>query len=144
MRIKLGRAPTAKEIGKKLQMPERRVQELLEAMRDTVSLDIPVGEDGSSTLGDLVVDPDQDTPMQPLVDDSLEATMREVLETLTDREKEILRMRFGMDGEEEHTLEQIGQSLGLSRERVRQLEARALKKLRETQPAQRLHPILEP
>ena len=112
-------------------MPERRVQELLEAMRDTVSLDIPVGEDGSSTLGDLVVDPDQDTPMQPLVDDSLEATMREVLETLTDREKEILRMRFGMDGEEEHTLTDVGDKFGLSRERIRQLQVQALRKLRE-------------
>ncbi len=131
MSPKLGRAPTAKEIGKKLQMPERRVQELLEAMRDTVSLDIPVGEDGSSTLGDLVVDPDQDTPMQPLVDDSLEATMREVLETLTDREKEILRMRFGMDGEEEHTLTDVGDKFGLSRERIRQLQVQALRKLRE-------------
>ena len=64
--------------------------------------------------------------------------------TLTPREQLILRLRYGLAGEEEHTLEQIGQSLGLSRERVRQLEARALKKLRETQPAQRLHPILEP
>ena len=131
MSPKLGRAPTAKEIGKKLQMPERRVQELLEAMRDTVSLDIPVGEDGSSTLGDLVVDPDQATPMQPLVDDSLEMTMRAVLETLTDREKEILRMRFGMDGEEEHTLTDVGDKFGLSRERIRQLQVQALKKLRE-------------
>ena len=64
--------------------------------------------------------------------------------SLSDREQLILRLRYGLGGEEEHTLEQIGQSLGLSRERVRQLEARALKKLRETPPAQRLHPILEP
>jgi len=128
---KLGRPPTPREIAKQLKMPERRVQELLEAMRDTVSLDITVGEDGSSTLGDLVVDPDQDTPMQPLVDISLEATLRAALEELTDREREILRMRFGMDGEEEHTLTDVGDKFGLSRERIRQLQVQALKKLRE-------------
>lgn len=130
---RLGRMPTPKEIGRRLKMPERRVQELLEAMRDTVSLDIPVGEDGSSTLGDLVVDPDQKTPMQPLVDDSLEATLRGALEELTEREREILRMRFGMDGEEEHTLTDVGDKFGLSRERIRQLQVQALRKLREAQ-----------
>jgi len=127
---KLGRAPTPRELGRALDMTERRVSELLEAMRDTVSLDIPVGVDGSSTLGDLVVDPDQTTPMQPLVDDSLESTLREALDTLTEREREILRMRFGMDGEEEHTLTDVGDKFGLSRERIRQLQVQALRKLR--------------
>ena len=126
----LGRAPTPREIGAELDMPARRVAELMEAMRDTVSLDIPVGVDGSSTLGDLVVDPEQATPMQPLVDDSLEATLRSALETLTDREQAILRMRFGMDGEEEHTLTDVGDRFGLSRERIRQLQVQALRKLR--------------
>ncbi|MBX3271786.1 MAG: sigma-70 family RNA polymerase sigma factor [Sandaracinaceae bacterium] len=130
---KLGRPPTPREIGKALDMPERRVTELMEAMRDTVSLDIPVGVDGSSTLGDLVVDPDQATPMQPLVDDSLETTLRTALETLTEREREILRMRFGMDGEEEHTLTDVGDRFGLSRERIRQLQVQALRKLRLAQ-----------
>ncbi|MCA9604788.1 MAG: sigma-70 family RNA polymerase sigma factor [Myxococcales bacterium] len=130
---KLGRQPTPREIGKALDMPERRVAELMEAMRDTVSLDIPVGVDGSSTLGDLVVDPDQATPMQPMIDDSLEATLRTALETLTEREREILRMRFGMDGEEEHTLTDVGDRFGLSRERIRQLQVQALRKLRLAQ-----------
>ena len=131
MTPELGRSPTPRELARKLKMPERRVQELLEAMRDTVSLDLPVGEDGSSTLGDLVSDPDQKTPLQPLVDVSLEATMREVLDTLTDREQEILRMRFGFGGEEEHTLTDVGDKFGLSRERIRQLQVQALQKLRE-------------
>lgn len=130
---RLGRVPTPKEIGKQLKMPSRRVQELLDAMRDTVSLDIPVGEDGSSTLGDLVVDPDQKTPMQPLVDDSLEATLHRALASLTQREQEILRMRFGFDGAEEHTLTDVGDKFGLSRERIRQLQVQALKKLREAE-----------
>lgn len=126
-----GRVPSPREVAKKLKMPERRVRELMEAMRDTVSLDIPVGEDGSSTLGDLMVDPDQSTPMQPLVDDSLEQTLHEALDGLSDREQEILRKRFGMDGEEEHTLTDVGQQYGLSRERIRQLQVQALRKLRE-------------
>lgn len=128
---KLGRSPTPREIGRRLDMPETRVRELLEAMRDTVSLDIPVGEDGSSTLGDLMVDPEQSTPMQPLVDTSLEATLMRALETLTEREREILKMRFGFDGEEEHTLTDVGDKFGLSRERIRQLQVQALRKLRE-------------
>lgn len=130
---KLGRMPTPCEIAEQLDMPERRVSELLEAMRDTVSLDITVGEDGNSTLGDLVVDPNQVTPMQPLIDDSLEATLRCALEALTDREREILKMRFGMDGEDEHTLTDVGDRFGLSRERIRQLQVQALRKLRLAQ-----------
>jgi len=102
-------------------------------MRDTVSLDITVGEDGNSTLGDLVADPDQATPAQPLFDDSLEATLRRALETLTDREREILKMRYGMDGEEEHTLTDVGDKFNLSRERIRQLQVQALRKLRLAQ-----------
>ncbi|MGE0785435.1 MAG: sigma-70 family RNA polymerase sigma factor [Sandaracinaceae bacterium] len=128
---KLGRTPTPREIATKLDMPETRVRELIEAMRDTVSLDVPVGEDGTSTLCDLVVDPEQATPMQPLVDVSLEATLSAALSTLTTREREILRMRFGMDGEDEHTLTDVGDKFGLSRERIRQLQVQALKKLRE-------------
>jgi RNA polymerase primary sigma factor len=128
-----GRVPTPKELSTALKMPERRVRELMEAMRDTVSLDIPVGEDGSSTLGDLMVDPEQSSPMQPLVDDSLEDTLRGALLQLSEREQEILRKRFGMDGEEEHTLTDVGEQYGLSRERIRQLQVQALQKLREAQ-----------
>jgi RNA polymerase primary sigma factor len=127
----LGRAPTPRELAKHLNVPERRVHELLEAMRDTVSLDASVGEDGASTLGDLVVDPDQSTPLQPLVDDSLEATLRAALDDLSERERDILRLRFGMDGEDEHTLTDVGDKFGLSRERIRQLQVQALRKLRE-------------
>ncbi len=132
---KLGRAPTPREIGRRLDMPEARVRELLQAMRDTVSLDVPVGEDGSSTLCDLVVDPEQSTPMQPLVDVSLESALQDALSTLSPREREILEMRFGMGGEEEHTLTDVGDKFGLSRERIRQLQVQALKKLREASGA---------
>jgi len=131
--LTLGRVPTPREIAKRLKMPEKRVQELLEAMRDTISLDVPVGEDGTSTLGDLVVDPDQASPMQPLVSDALERTMRAALAELSDRERAILLRRFGFEGDDELTLTDVGDEFGLSRERIRQLQVQALEKLKDAQ-----------
>ncbi len=95
-------------------------------------------------LEDFVPDPTASQPDGGLDAERMRSGVGMLIGHLSDREQLILRLRYGLSGEEEHTLEQIGQSLGLSRERVRQLEARALKKLRETIPAQRLHPILEP
>ncbi|MDP6244723.1 MAG: sigma-70 family RNA polymerase sigma factor, partial [Myxococcota bacterium] len=93
---------------------------------------------------DFVSDPASQQPDGGLDGERMRSGVGQLIGALTAREQLILRLRYGLGGEEEHTLEQIGQSLGLSRERVRQLEARALKKLRETAPAQNLHPILEP
>ncbi|HVH16746.1 MAG TPA: sigma-70 family RNA polymerase sigma factor, partial [Myxococcota bacterium] len=95
-------------------------------------------------LEDFVADPTSSAPDNGLDGERMRSGVGYLIAALTAREQLILRLRYGLGGEEEHTLEQIGQSLGLSRERVRQLEARALKKLRETIPAQNLHPILEP
>ena len=95
-------------------------------------------------LEDFVPDSGASIPDGGIDDDRMRSGVGHLIGVLSDREQLILRLRYGLSGEEEHTLEQIGQSLGLSRERVRQLEARALKKLRDTMPAQRLHPILEP
>ena len=99
---------------------------------------------GQRVAEDFVPDGTAEQPDGGIDDDRMRMGVGSLIGSLTPREQLILRLRYGLGGEEEHTLEQIGQSLGLSRERVRQLEARALKKLRETQPAQRLHPILEP
>jgi RNA polymerase primary sigma factor len=95
-------------------------------------------------LEDFVADALALQPDGGIDDDRMRMGVGSLIGNLTDREQLILRLRYGLGGEEEHTLEQIGQSLGLSRERVRQLEARALRKLRDTLPAQRLYPILEP
>jgi len=111
--------------------------------REAISLESNVAGT-EKRLEDFVPDATADRPDGGIDDDRMRMGVGPLIGSLTPREQLILRLRYGLGGEEEHTLEQIGQSLGLSRERVRQLEARALKKLRETQPAQRLQPSLEP
>jgi len=140
---KLGREPTPAELAPALGTDTEALEALDRLSREAISLESNVAGT-EKRLEDFVADPGSDPPDGGIDDDRMRSGVGSLIGTLTPREQLILRLRYGLGGEEEHTLEQIGQSLGLSRERVRQLEARALKKLRETQPAQRLHPILEP
>lgn len=126
----LGRDATPAEVAKKMRLPVEKVRALLSIARDTVSLETPVGADGSSELRDLIADERAMSPMDPLIDDDLNNTVLEALSTLSDREQQILRMRFGIGEHEAHTLAEIGREFGLSRERIRQLQALALRKLR--------------
>ena len=140
---KLGREPTPAELAPALGTDTEALEALDRLSREAISLESNVAGT-EKRLEDFVPDPLSAAPDGGIDDDRMRSGVGTLIGTLTPREQLILRLRYGLGGEEEHTLEQIGQSLGLSRERVRQLEARALKKLRETQPAQRLHPILEP
>ena len=140
---KLGREPTPAELAPALGTDTDSLEALDRLSREAISLESNVAGT-EKRLEDFVADPGSDPPDGGIDDDRMRSGVGTLIGSLTPREQLILRLRYGLGGEEEHTLEQIGQSLGLSRERVRQLEARALKKLRETQPAQRLHPILEP
>ncbi len=140
---KLGRDPTPAELAPALGTDTDSLEALDRLSREAISLESNVAGT-EKRLEDFVADPGSEPPDGGIDDDRMRSGVGTLIGTLTSREQLILRLRYGLGGEEEHTLEQIGQSLGLSRERVRQLEARALKKLRETQPAQRLHPILEP
>jgi len=140
---KLGREPTPAELAPALGTDTDSLEALDRLSREAISLESNVAGT-EKRLEDFVPDPLSSQPDGGIDDDRMRSGVGTLIGTLTPREQLILRLRYGLGGEEEHTLEQIGQSLGLSRERVRQLEARALKKLRETQPAQRLHPILEP
>jgi RNA polymerase primary sigma factor len=126
----LGRDATPAEVAKKMRLPVEKVRSLLSIARDTVSLETPVGADGSSELRDLIADERALSPMDPLIDDDLSSSVLEALATLSDREQQILRMRFGIGEHEAHTLAEIGREFGLSRERIRQLQALALRKLR--------------
>lgn len=128
---RLGREATPAEIAKAMQLPVEKVRNLLAIARDTVSLETPVGSDGSSELRDLIADESAASPMDALVEDDLNATVLDALEQLSDREQQILRMRFGIGDQEAHTLAEIGREFGLSRERIRQLQALALRKLRQ-------------
>jgi len=140
---KLGREPTPAELAPALGTDTDALEALDRLSREAISLESNVAGT-EKRLEDFVPDGTSEMPDGGIDDDRMRMGVGSLIGSLTPREQLILRLRYGLGGEEEHTLEQIGQSLGLSRERVRQLEARALKKLRETQPAQRLHPILEP
>ena len=140
---KLGREPTPAELAPALGTDTEALEALDRLSREAISLESNVAGT-EKRLEDFVPDANSDQPDGGIDNDRMRTGVGSLIGALTPREQLILRLRYGLAGEEEHTLEQIGQSLGLSRERVRQLEARALKKLRETQPAQRLHPILEP
>jgi RNA polymerase sigma factor (sigma-70 family) len=140
---KLGREPTAAELAPELGTDTGSLEILDLLSREAISLESSVAGT-EKRLEDFVSDPTSSPPDTGLDSERMRSGVGHLICALTSREQLILRLRYGLGGEEEHTLEQIGQSLGLSRERVRQLEARALKKLRETAPAQNLHPILEP
>ncbi len=140
---KLGREPTAAELAPELGTDTGSLEALDLLSREAISLESSVAGT-EKRLEDFVADPTTAAPDNGLDGERMRSGVGYLIAALTAREQLILRLRYGLGGEEEHTLEQIGQSLGLSRERVRQLEARALKKLRETMPAQNLHPILEP
>ena len=140
---KLGREPSAQELAPELGTDTGVLESLDLLSREAISLESSVAGT-EKRLEDFVSDPTSEQPDGGLDGERMRSGVGQLIGALTAREQLILRLRYGLGGEEEHTLEQIGQSLGLSRERVRQLEARALKKLRETAPAQNLHPILEP
>jgi len=140
---KLGREPTPAELAPELGTDTSALEALDLLSREAISLESSVAGT-EKRLEDFVADPFSAAPDNGLDGERMRSGVGHLIGVLTSREQLILRLRYGLGGEEEHTLEQIGQTLGLSRERVRQLEARALKKLRETVPAQSLHPILEP
>lgn len=140
---KLGREPTPAELAPELGTDTGSLESLDLLSREAISLESSVAGT-EKRLEDFVADPTSPAADAGLDGERMRSGVGHLICALTAREQLILRLRYGLGGEEEHTLEQIGQSLGLSRERVRQLEARALKKLRETAPAQNLHPILEP
>jgi RNA polymerase primary sigma factor len=140
---KLGREPTPGELAPELGTDTNALEALDLLSREAISLESSVAGT-EKRLEDFVADPGSAAPDNGLDGERMRSGVGYLIGALTSREQLILRLRYGLGGEEEHTLEQIGQSLGLSRERVRQLEARALKKLRETLPAQNLYPILEP
>ncbi len=140
---KLGRDPSPAELAPELGTDVDSLEALDRLSREAISLESSVAGT-EKRLEEFVADLGATTPDSGIDGDRMRSGVGSLIANLSDREQLILRLRYGLGGEEEHTLEQIGQSLGLSRERVRQLEARALKKLRDTAPAQRLQPILEP
>ena len=138
----LGRAPTNEEIGVRLDTSADKIQELRSISRDPVSLDLPVGRDGESVLGDLLQDHWIGSPTEAVFEGNVREGTADVLKTLSPSEERIVRMRFGIGFDREHTLEEIAHSFGLTRERIRQIETKALQQLRCSENLRRLRPLM--
>ncbi|GIW41727.1 MAG: RNA polymerase sigma factor RpoD [Candidatus Binatia bacterium] len=134
----LGREPTPEEIAAKMEMPLDKVRKVLRIVKEPVSLETPIGDEEESSLGDFVEDRQTVSPADAAVYTSLEEQTRKVLATLTPREEQILRMRFGIGEKSDYTLEEVGQRFSVTRERIRQIEAKALRKLRHPSRARGL------
>jgi len=134
----IGREPTPEELAEHLEMTVEKVEQILEVAKEPVSLETPIGDDEDSQLGDFVEDDNAENPLDAAVSAALAEATLEVLENLTDREQKVLRMRFGIGMNTDHTLEEVGKQFGVTRERIRQIEAKALRKLRHPSRAQKL------
>jgi len=138
----LKRDPTTEEIAQKMEMPVSKVRKILKIAQEPVSLETPIGEEEDSHLGDFIEDQKIPSPAETVIRKSLREQIEEVLKTLTPREATVLRMRFGLFDGNEHTLEEVGQYFKVTRERIRQIEAKALRKLRNKSRAKRLLPFM--
>ena len=139
----LGREPSPEEIAEVLKMPEERVREILKISQEPVSLETPIGEEEDSHLGDFIQDENVPVPAEAAAQTLLREQLEEVLNTLTDREKKVLRLRFGLDDGRQRTLEEVGREFNVTRERIRQIEAKALRKLRHPSRSRKLKDYLD-
>jgi RNA polymerase primary sigma factor len=138
----LGRRPTPEEIAQEMELPADAVRGMMDASQHAIALERPVGDDGDSEFGDFIEDQDTPSPLESATQHLLQETIEEVLSELTPRQSHILRLRFGLGGGEPHTLEEIANKFGLSRERIRQLEKEALRRLRHPKLAHNLRDYL--
>ncbi|ANB61659.1 RNA polymerase sigma factor RpoD [Anoxybacteroides amylolyticum] len=139
----LGREPSPEEIAEEMDLTPEKVREILKIAQEPVSLETPIGEEDDSHLGDFIEDQDATSPSEHAAYELLKEQLEDVLDTLTDREENVLRLRFGLDDGRTRTLEEVGKVFGVTRERIRQIEAKALRKLRHPSRSKRLKDFLE-
>lgn len=139
----LGREPTPEEIGEELEIDADRVREIFKIAQEVTSLETPVGDDKESFLGDFIPDESQLSPVDQASKQLLKDHLDEVLHTLSDREARVLKLRFGLEGNKQMTLEEVGKVFGVTRERIRQIEAKALRKLKHPSRRKKLQDYLE-
>lgn len=138
-----GQEPTPEELGKYMDMPEDKIRKVLKIAKEPISMETPIGEDEDSNLGDFIEDGNTELPIDFATSAGLREATREVLSSLTPREAKVLRMRFGIDMNTDHTLEEVGKQFDVTRERIRQIEAKALRKLRHPSRAEKLQSFIE-
>ena len=139
----MGREPTPEELGERLEMDEVKVRKVLKIAKEPISMETPIGDDEDSHLGDFIEDGNITSPIDAATSEGLKEATREVLENLTEREAKVLKMRFGIDMPTDHTLEEVGKQFDVTRERIRQIEAKALRKLRHPSRSEHLRSFLE-
>lgn len=139
----LGREPDPEELAAAMELPVDKIREILKISQEPVSLETPIGEEDDSHLGDFIEDQDSVSPTEYATNEVLKEQIRDVLERLTDREERVLRLRFGLDDGRTRTLEEVGQEFGVTRERIRQIEAKALRKLRNPSKSKHLKDFME-
>ncbi|HXX21875.1 MAG TPA: RNA polymerase sigma factor RpoD [Terriglobia bacterium] len=138
-----GREPTSEEIAKRMEIPVIKVRKVLKIAQEPISLETPIGEEEDSHLGDFIEDRGVISPAEAVININLKEQTESVLKTLTPREEKVIKMRFGLDDGSEHTLEEVGQSFAVTRERIRQIEAKALRKLRHPSRSRKLRAFLD-
>jgi RNA polymerase primary sigma factor len=139
----IGREPTPEEIAERMELPLEKVRRVLKIAKEPISLETPIGEEEDSSLGDFIEDKGVVSPLEAVIKSNLSDQTARVLSTLTPREEKVLRMRFGIGEKSDHTLEEVGQDFAVTRERIRQIEAKALRKLRHPSRAKRLKSFIE-
>lgn len=139
----LGREPTPEEIAAEMNLSTEKVREIMKIAQDPVSLETPIGEEDDSHLGDFIPDDEAQAPADAAAYELLKEQLKDVLDTLSEREENVLRLRFGLDDGRTRTLEEVGKVFGVTRERIRQIEAKALRKLRHPSRSKRLKDFLE-
>ncbi|WP_308363936.1 MULTISPECIES: RNA polymerase sigma factor RpoD [unclassified Microbulbifer] len=139
----MGREPTPEELGERMEMPEDKVRKVLKIAKEPISMETPIGDDEDSHLGDFIEDQNQSSPIDTATQTGLHDATRSVLSGLTAREAKVLRMRFGIDMNTDHTLEEVGKQFDVTRERIRQIEAKALRKLRHPSRSEHLRSFLD-
>ena len=143
MMHEIGREPTPEELAEKLAMPLEKVRKVMKIAKEPISLETPIGDEEDSHLGDFIEDNNFESPIDCATAEGLREATLEILETLTPREAKVLRMRFGIEMNTDHTLEEVGKQFDVTRERIRQIEAKALRKLRHPSRSEKLRSFLE-
>jgi RNA polymerase primary sigma factor len=143
MQQEMGREPTPEELSQKMDLPEEKIRKVLKIAKEPISMETPIGDDEDSHLGDFIEDSNMASPVDSATNENLREVTRNILNSLTERESKVLRMRFGIDMNTDHTLEEVGKQFDVTRERIRQIEAKALRKLRHPARAETLKSFLD-